>query len=139
VLRVAAFCLPIVALEPVMASAAATKAGNPRVVCSARFADRGDWSLVYPSSARPARLASQDELPARDSSADHGQQHGSDAGVLIGYARCSTDKQDLEAQCHTLRGLGVSDDRVSLDHGMTGRNRKQRALIDRPPHATSDR
>jgi DNA invertase Pin-like site-specific DNA recombinase len=50
------------------------------------------------------------------------------AGVLIGYARCSTDKQDLSAQRHTLRGLGVSDDRVYLDHGMTGRNRKRPGL-----------
>jgi DNA invertase Pin-like site-specific DNA recombinase len=43
---------------------------------------------------------------------------------LVGYARCSTDKQDLAAQRQTLRGLGVSDDRVYLDHGMSGRNRK---------------
>jgi DNA invertase Pin-like site-specific DNA recombinase len=34
------------------------------------------------------------------------------AGVLIGYARCSTEKQDLAAQRHTLRQLGVSDERV---------------------------
>ena len=45
------------------------------------------------------------------------------SGVLIGYARCSTDKQDLAAQRHTLRQLGVSDERAYLDHGMTGRNR----------------
>jgi hypothetical protein len=43
-------------------------------------------------------------------------------GVLIGYARCSTDKQDLAAQRKTLRELGVSDDRVYLDHGMTAPN-----------------
>jgi hypothetical protein len=47
---------------------------------------------------------------------------------LIGYARCSTDKQDLAAQRQTLRGLGVSDDRVYLDHGMSGRNRKRPGL-----------
>ena len=52
----------------------------------------------------------------------------SDAGVLIGYARCSTDKQDLAAHRHTLRQLGVSDDRVYLDHGMTGRNRRRPGL-----------
>jgi DNA invertase Pin-like site-specific DNA recombinase len=47
---------------------------------------------------------------------------------LVGYARCSTDKQDLAAQRQTLRGLGVSDDRVYLDHGMSGRNRKRPGL-----------
>ena len=53
---------------------------------------------------------------------------GSASGVLIGYARCSTDKQDLAAQRHTLRQLGVSDERVYLDHGMTGRNRHRPGL-----------
>jgi Resolvase, N terminal domain len=50
------------------------------------------------------------------------------SGVLIGYARCSTDKRDLAAQRHTLHELGVSDDRVYLDHGMTGSNRKRPGL-----------
>jgi DNA invertase Pin-like site-specific DNA recombinase len=49
-------------------------------------------------------------------------------GVLVGYARCSTDKQDLAAQRHTLRQLGVSDDRMYLDHGVTGRNRRRPGL-----------
>jgi len=48
--------------------------------------------------------------------------------ILIGYARCSTDRQDLTAQRHALHELGVSDDRVYLDHGMTGRNRKRPGL-----------
>jgi len=30
--------------------------------------------------------------------------------ILIGYARCSTDRQDLSAQRRALRELGVSDD-----------------------------
>ena len=48
--------------------------------------------------------------------------------ILIGYARCSTDKQDLTAQRHALCELGVSDDRLYLDHGMTGRDRKRPGL-----------
>jgi DNA invertase Pin-like site-specific DNA recombinase len=48
--------------------------------------------------------------------------------VLIGCARCSTDKQNLAAQRQTLRQLGVSDDRVYPDHGMTGRNRRRPGL-----------
>ena len=67
-------------------------------------------------------------LVRRDSAAEPARPAASGAGVLIGYARCSTDRQDLAAQRHTLRGLGVSDDRVYLDHGMTGRNRKRPGL-----------
>ncbi len=48
-----------------------------------------------------------------------------DAGVLIADARCSTDTQDLTAQRHTLRQLGVSDDRAYLDLGMSGRDRSR--------------
>jgi hypothetical protein len=48
--------------------------------------------------------------------------------VLIGYARCPTDTQDLAAQRDALRQLGVSDERVYLDHGMTGRNRRRPGL-----------
>jgi DNA invertase Pin-like site-specific DNA recombinase len=47
------------------------------------------------------------------------------AGILIGYARCSTEKQDLTAQRQILRDLGVSDERVYLDHGLTGTNRSR--------------
>jgi len=49
-------------------------------------------------------------------------------GVLIGYARCSTDEQDLTAQRDRLRELGVPDDRVYLDHGLTGTNRQRPGL-----------
>ena len=48
--------------------------------------------------------------------------------ALIGYARCSTDAQDLTAQRQMLRGLGVPDERVYLDHGMTGRDRARPGL-----------
>ena len=43
--------------------------------------------------------------------------------TLIGYARCSTDAQDLTAQRHALTGLGVAADRIYLDKGLTGTNR----------------
>jgi hypothetical protein len=42
--------------------------------------------------------------------------------TLIGYARCSTDEQDLTAQRQILLGLGVASDRIYLDHGLTGTN-----------------
>ena len=50
-------------------------------------------------------------------------------GILIGYARCSTERQDLTAQRRILSELGVADDRVYLDHGLTGRNRSRPGLI----------
>lgn len=40
--------------------------------------------------------------------------------VLIGYARCSTDKQDLTAQRAALEALGVASDRIYVDHGLSG-------------------
>jgi DNA invertase Pin-like site-specific DNA recombinase len=49
-------------------------------------------------------------------------------GILIGYARCSTEKQDLTAQRQILRELGVAEDRVYLDHGLTGRHRSRPGL-----------
>ena len=41
--------------------------------------------------------------------------------IRIGYARCSTHAQDLEAQRKALLGLGVAQDRIYTDQ--TDRNR----------------
>ncbi|MGN9844221.1 recombinase family protein [Nonomuraea sp. H19] len=49
-------------------------------------------------------------------------------GELIGYARCSTVLQDLTAQRQALTGLGVPDDRIYLDKGLTGTNRARPGL-----------
>jgi len=48
--------------------------------------------------------------------------------TLIGYARCSTDKQDLAAQKAVLEQLGVAADRIYTDHGLTGTNRSRPGL-----------
>jgi len=48
--------------------------------------------------------------------------------TLIGYARCSTDEQDLTAQQQRLTELGVSPERIYLDHGLTGTNRARPGL-----------
>lgn len=48
--------------------------------------------------------------------------------MLIGYARCSTDDQDLTAQREALVGLGVSSKRIYVDHGLTGANRARPGL-----------
>jgi len=45
--------------------------------------------------------------------------------LLVGYARVSTEQQDLTAQRDALRGLGVGDDRIYVDHGLTGTNRER--------------
>jgi DNA invertase Pin-like site-specific DNA recombinase len=46
----------------------------------------------------------------------------------IGYARCSTDKQDLAAQRAILEDLGVAPDRIYTDRGLTGTNRARPGL-----------
>ncbi len=48
--------------------------------------------------------------------------------TLIGYARCSTHAQDLTAQRDRLRELGVAEDRIYLDHGLTGTTRNRPGL-----------
>lgn len=48
--------------------------------------------------------------------------------LLIGYARVSTDQQDLTAQRDGLAALGVSPDRIYVDHGLTGTNRDRPGL-----------
>lgn len=49
-------------------------------------------------------------------------------GLLIGYARCSTDTQDLTVQRNALTGLGVTTERIYVDHGLTGTNRHRPGL-----------
>jgi DNA invertase Pin-like site-specific DNA recombinase len=48
--------------------------------------------------------------------------------LLIGYARVSTDAQDLTAQQDALAALGVSAERTYLDHGLSGTNRDRPGL-----------
>ncbi len=46
--------------------------------------------------------------------------------LLVGYARVSTEQQDVTAQRNGLHAFGVGDDRIYVDHGLTGTN------LDRP-------
>jgi DNA invertase Pin-like site-specific DNA recombinase len=62
-----------------------------------------------------------DDAPAYGTLADM-------SGLLIGYARVSTDEQDLTAQRNALDALGVSADRVYVDHGLTGTKRDRPGL-----------
>ncbi|MDN5769730.1 MAG: recombinase family protein [Microlunatus sp.] len=48
--------------------------------------------------------------------------------LLVGYARVSTEQQDLTAQRNSLAALGVGDDRIYVDHGLTGTNRDRHGL-----------
>jgi DNA invertase Pin-like site-specific DNA recombinase len=50
------------------------------------------------------------------------------SALLVGYARCSTDQQDLTAQGDALSGLGVEAERIYVDHGLTGTNRERPGL-----------
>jgi len=48
--------------------------------------------------------------------------------VKFGYARCSTDKQDVESQRQALHALGVDAKRIHLDRAQTGRNTQRPEL-----------
>ena len=50
------------------------------------------------------------------------------SNTLIGYARCSTDRQDLTVQENALLELGVGEDRIYTDRGLTGTNRLRPGL-----------
>ena len=50
------------------------------------------------------------------------------AALLIGYARCSADQQDLTAQHDGLTALGVSPARIYVDHGLSGTTRDRPGL-----------
>lgn len=50
--------------------------------------------------------------------------------IKIGYARVSTDGQDLTAQRDALARLGAEPDRIYVDHGLTGANRERPGLRD---------
>jgi DNA invertase Pin-like site-specific DNA recombinase len=49
-------------------------------------------------------------------------------GIKIGYARVSTNEQDLTAQRNALLALGVDEKRIYVDHGRTGANRERPGL-----------
>jgi DNA invertase Pin-like site-specific DNA recombinase len=48
--------------------------------------------------------------------------------MLIGYARVSTDEQDVTAQRDALGALGVTSKRIYVDHGLTGTGRARPGL-----------
>jgi hypothetical protein len=55
------------------------------------------------------------------------------SGLLIGYARVSTDAQDLTAQRDGLQALGVEPERIYVDHGLTGTHRDRPGLREARP------
>src|ERR1019366_3310925 len=50
------------------------------------------------------------------------------SGLLIGYARVSTEEQDLTAQRDGLEQLGVEPSRIYVDHALTGTDRERSGL-----------
>lgn len=50
--------------------------------------------------------------------------------MLVGYARVSTSGQDLAAQCDGLAALGVDDQHVHFEHGLSGTTRARPGLCE---------
>jgi DNA invertase Pin-like site-specific DNA recombinase len=50
------------------------------------------------------------------------------SSLSVGYARCSTDKQDLRAQKDALERLGIPRDRIYTDEGLSGAKRDRPGL-----------
>ena len=48
--------------------------------------------------------------------------------IKVGYARCSTEGQDLTAQREWLLEQGVAEDHIYMDHGFSGRYRHRPGL-----------
>lgn len=67
-------------------------------------------------------------LPPKSSLGYLRLEGGTMTATRIGYARCSTDKQDLATQRKALLTLGVAEDRIYVDHGLTGANRERPGL-----------
>jgi DNA invertase Pin-like site-specific DNA recombinase len=63
------------------------------------------------------------------------------AAVLIGYARCSTDKRDLDANRRVRLDLGVAAEQIYLDRAYSGTTRARdgldQALVAVRPTASS--
>ena len=49
--------------------------------------------------------------------------------LVVGYARVSTEQQDLTAQRNGLHALGLGDDRIYVDHGLTGGDNRDRPRL----------
>ncbi len=105
--------------------AAVAGAGRVRrwVVLTGPPAAHSGWTLRSATwRSSPPQATAQTALAPPRPGGEPVPKTAPEAGVRIGYARCPTDKQDLTAQ---RQGLGVSDDRLYLDRGMTDRNRRR--------------
>ena len=51
-------------------------------------------------------------------------------GTRVGYARCSTDEQDVDIQIEQLAALGVAPERIYIDRGFSGTRRTHRTGLD---------
>lgn len=87
-------------------------------------------ALFAPSISATMRYDNRDRTGGEDGPHD-APQNGVNTdlvSMLIGYARVSTERQDLTAQRQALLALGVDDGRIYTDRGLSGRNRDRPGL-----------
>ena len=92
------------------------------------------------SSATSTNAVSHSPYDERLSYRGLSVRSGSVTATLIGYARCSTEKQDVEAQRQVLLGLGVVEERIYLDRALNRQANRRRPPAEpwlRSRHPTS--
>ena len=86
--------------------------------------------LMSAGRLRPSSFGAQRPIRTTRLNIAKGTSNGTleSMNLMIGYARCSTESQDLTVQRDGLVALGVEPDRIYADHGLTGTNRDRPGL-----------
>ena len=83
----------------------------------------GQWPASVRHPAKPGSVMSRMTGTERIAEAGPYSYGRLMTATLIGYARCSTNRQDLAAQRQALLELGVAEERICTDYGLSGTNR----------------
>lgn len=88
----------------------------------------GMLNVIVMDSVPACRSENFHDQKNRTTEPFQGQSAPAYRGLMIGYARVSTDSQDLTSQREALLAIGVTAERIYVDHGLTGANRARPGL-----------